>query len=70
MALRKLFRHIKRTNPDDIIDIKLKKNKNKYNLKYSGLLRTLMIPLMIIVVRDISNEKSIIRKTLNLFKKT
>ncbi|HMA65515.1 MAG TPA: hypothetical protein VKO63_09965 [Chitinispirillaceae bacterium] len=71
MAFRKFFRNSKPNNPDQIIDSKLKskKNKSKYNLRYNGLLRTFMIPLTIIVVRDIVNEKGIIRKTLRLFKR-
>jgi hypothetical protein len=71
MAFRKIFGHNKQNDPDQIIDSKLKsqKNGNKYNLRYTGLLRTLMIPLTIIVVRDIANEKGIIRKTLRLFKR-
>ena len=71
MVFRKIFKHSKPNDPDQIIDSKLKskKNKTRYNIKYNGLLRTLMIPLTIIVVRDIANEKGIIRKTLRLFKK-
>lgn len=71
MGFRKIFRRINQNDPDQIIDSKLKskKNKSKYNLRYNGLLRTLMIPLTIIVVRDIANEKGFIRKTLGLFKK-
>lgn len=71
MVFKKKFRHGKQSNPDQIIDTKLKskRNKSKYNIKYNGLLRTLMIPLTIIVVRDIANEKGIIRKALRLFKK-
>jgi hypothetical protein len=71
MAFRKVFKQSTSNDPDQIIDSKLKANKNrsKYNLRYNGLLRTLMIPLTIIVVRDIADEKGIIRKTLRLFKR-
>ncbi|NLD91843.1 MAG: hypothetical protein GX639_04150 [Fibrobacter sp.] len=71
MGFRDFFGPVESNDQDQIIDNKLKskKRQNKYNIKYNGLLRTLMIPLTIIIVRDIANEKGIIRKTLRLFKR-
>ncbi len=71
MVFKDFFRPIESNDQDQVIDNKLKskKKQNKYNIKYNGLLRTLMIPLTIIVVRDIASEKGIIRKTLRLFKR-
>jgi len=49
---------------DDLLQSKIRAKKVKagINLRHTGWLRCLLIPLSIIIVRDLLNEKGIIRK--------